>query len=42
MILGTKPTTEDGDLTEAERVKRSANVFTSSVAKAFYRINLKE
>lgn len=42
LILGTKPTTEDGDLTEAERVKRSANVFTASIAKAFYRINLKE
>ncbi len=42
LILGTKATTEDGDLTEAERVKRSASVFTASIAKAFYRINLKE
>ena len=42
LILGTKATSEDGDLTEAERVKRSANVFTSSIVKAFYRINLKE
>ena len=42
LILGTKPTTENGDVTEAERVKQSANVFTSSVVKGFYRINLKE
>ena len=42
LILGTKATNENGYQKEAERIKRSANVFTASVVKAFYRINLKE
>ena len=42
LILGTKATTENGYQKEAERIKRSASVFTASIVKAFYRINLKE